>query len=64
MCDCGCPDFEIAIGSGVHKNELQAQRARYPADPPTQSTITNLQAASIGYQLAEQLQLFWPQLGQ
>jgi hypothetical protein len=36
----GCEDrFEIAIGSGIHNNELQAQRARNVSTILRQSTV-------------------------
>jgi hypothetical protein len=54
--------FEIAIGSGIHNNELQAQRAprrlqvcdaaRYGVLADPTSSVT---PSIIGYQLAEQL---------
>ena len=57
--------FEIAIGSGIHNNELQAQRARrrlQVCDDGLGSrkgrVRENAEHGSIGYQLAEQLQSF------
>jgi hypothetical protein len=62
--------FEIAIGSGIHNNELQAQRARRRLqvcdsglDTRKGRVSENTEPGSIGYYLAEQLQLFWRQLG-
>ena len=62
--------FEIAIGSGIHNNELQAQRARrrlQVCDDGLGSrkgrVRENAEHGSIGYQLAEQLQSFRRQLG-
>jgi hypothetical protein len=62
----GC--FEIAIGSGIHNNELQAQRegrrlqvcdsglGRKPG------VHEDAEHSSVRYQLAQQLQSFRPQL--
>jgi hypothetical protein len=61
---------EIAIGSGIHNSELQAQSARcrlqvcdLGLDIREGRVRENAEHGSIGYQLAEQLQSFWPQLG-
>ena len=60
--------FEIAIGSGIHNNELQAQRAcrrlqvcDLGLDIREGRVRKNPEPGSIGYQLAEQLQSFWRQ---
>ena len=62
--------FEIAIGSGIHNNELQAQRARrrlQVCDGGWSGWIgrvgENAEPGSAGYDLAEQLQSFWRQVG-
>jgi hypothetical protein len=62
--------FEIAIGSGILDNELQAQLARrcvQVCDDGWGSRICrvreNAEPGSIGNQLAEQLQSFRRQLG-
>jgi hypothetical protein len=61
--------FEIAIGSGCHNNELQAQRARCRLQVCVDGwgirkrwVRENAEPASIGYQIVEQLQSFRPQL--
>jgi hypothetical protein len=61
--------FEIAIGSGINNNELQAQRARRPLQVCDHGLDTrkgrvgkNSEPGSIGYALADYLQSFWPQL--
>ena len=66
----GCEGrFEIAIDSGIHDNELRAQRARRRLqvgdgglDTRKGRVRENAEPGSIGYQLAEQLQLFRRQL--
>jgi hypothetical protein len=62
--------FEIAIGPGIHNNELPAQRVRRRLQVRDgglgnrkRRVHQNAEQGSIGYQLAEQLQLFWRQLG-
>ena len=55
--------FEIAIGSGIHNNELEAPHARrclqVGVGRGRQSRgRENAKHGSIGYQLAEQLQSF------
>jgi hypothetical protein len=62
--------FEIAVGSGIHNNELQAQRARRRLQVCDERwgsrrgrVHENAEQGSMGYQLAEQLQLFRSQLG-
>ena len=59
----GC--FEIAIGSDIHDNQLQAQRARRRLQECDGGLGTrsgrvreNAEPGSIGYQLADQLQSF------
>ena len=59
----GC--FEIAIGSGIHNNELEAQRARRRLQVWDGGLVShhgrvceNAEHRSVGYQLAKQLQLF------
>src|SRR5271167_1814156 len=54
--------FEIAIGSGIHNNELQAQRARRRLQVCDDGlgrrkgrVGENTEQGNIGYQLAEQL---------
>ena len=67
----GCEGlFEIAIGSGINNNELQAQRARRRLQVCDDGwgrrkgwVRENAKYRSIRYQLAEQLQLFRSQLG-
>ena len=61
--------FEIAIGAGIHDNELQGQRARRRlkvCDGGLGSRgdwfREDAEPGSMGYQLVEQLQLFRPQL--
>src|SRR6516165_12325961 len=61
--------FEIAIDAGIHNNELQAQRARRHPQVwddklgcRKSRVRENAEHGSIGYQLAEQLQLFRRQL--
>jgi hypothetical protein len=59
--------FEIAIGSGVHNNELQAQLTRRRPKVcdhglGRRRVRENAEHGSIGHQLAEQLQSFWRQL--
>ena len=56
----GCErGFEIAIGSGIHNNELQAQRARRGGLGSRIGWLReNAEQGSIGYQFAEQLQSF------
>ena len=58
-----------APGSGIHKYELQAQRARCCLQVHDDGSVVcrgrvheNAKNGSIGYQLAEQLQLFRHQL--
>jgi hypothetical protein len=46
--------FEIAIGSGIHNNELQAQRARCRLQPP--SFVTQ----PLRERLAPEAKLFFP----
>ena len=63
--------FEIAIGSSIHNNELQAQRARRRLHVWDDELgiiwkpriRKNAKQGSIGYQLTEQLQSFRRQLG-
>jgi hypothetical protein len=62
--------FEIAISSGIHNNDLQAQRGRRPLQVCDDElggrrgrVCENANPRSIGYNLAEQLQLFRRQLG-
>ena len=62
--------FEVAIGSGIHNKELQAQRAGsclqvYDVGLDTRigRVGKNAEHDSIGHQLAEQLQSFRPQFG-
>jgi hypothetical protein len=62
--------FEIAIGSGIHNNELQAQRACRRLQVCNGGlgrwsgrVYEHAEYGSIGYQLVEQLQLFRRQLG-
>ena len=57
--------FEIAIGSGIHNNELQAQRARRRLQVCDDGlgrwkgrVDENAEHGSIGYQIVEQLQSF------
>ena len=64
----GC--FQIAIGTGIRNKELLAQRARrrlQVCDGGLGSwkgrVDENAKQGSIGYQLAEQLQLFRRQFG-
>ena len=61
--------FEIAIGSGIHNNELKAQRVRRRLQVCNDRwgsrkgrVRENAKRGSVGYQLAEQLQLFRRQL--
>ena len=61
--------FEIAIGSGIHNNELQAQRARRRLQVFDDELCTrkrgvceSAKQGSIWYQFTEQLQLFRGQL--
>src|SRR6516165_6823670 len=60
--------FEVAIGSGIFNNELQAQCARRRLQVRDEGldirdgrVHENAEQGGIGYQLAEQLQPFWPQ---
>ena len=59
--------FEIAIGSGIHNNELQPQRSRRRLQGYDDGLSIrkcrvreNANHGSIGYQLAEELQSFRP----
>ena len=61
--------FEIAIGSGIHNNELKAQHrcgrlhdCDLGLDSRRGQVRENAEPASVGYQLAKQLQLFRRQL--
>ena len=61
--------FEIAVGSGIRNNELQAQRAcrrlQFCDGGLGNRKVRvreNAEPSSIGYQLAEQLQSFRRQL--
>jgi hypothetical protein len=61
--------FEIALGSGINNNELQAQRARRRLqvcddglDIRKGCVRENAEQGSIGQQFAEQLQSFRRQL--
>ena len=61
--------FEITIGSGIHNNELQAQRARRRLKVHDDGlgcrkgrVRENAEHGSIGYQIVEQLQSFRRQL--
>jgi len=60
--------FEIVIGSGIHDNELQAQRARRRLQfcdlglgRRSPRVRENAEQGNIGHQLAEQLQSLWRQ---
>jgi hypothetical protein len=62
--------FEIAIGSGIHNNELPAERSRrrlqvYDCGLGSRRdrVCENAEPGSIRYNLAEQLQLFRRKLG-
>jgi hypothetical protein len=62
--------FKIAIGSGIHNNELQAQRSLRRLQPCNDGLYSrssrvreNAERGSTRYQLAEQLQSFRRQLG-
>jgi hypothetical protein len=62
--------FEIAIGTGIHNSEFQAQRARRRLQVCDDGLVNlirrvreNAEQGSIGYQLSEQLQSFWRHLG-
>ena len=62
--------FEVAIGAGIHNNELHAQRAGrflYVCDGGLDTrkgrVRENAEHGNIAHQFVEQLQLFWRQLG-